>query len=287
MAPLACSGVPTLCPSRLQHARSGPHESLKGRVGFALRASPQRAAMRFSSVRRFGPTAVCVKRVPTGRLRRPRNPIAKAVPGFVQPDVCAADRCFCAPRKRLLVRYADDFVIGFERKDDAERVMKALTERMAKYGLTLHPEKTRLLEFRPPNSGEGNKGTATFDFLGFTTHWRKTWKGKWRVAFKTRRARLSRAITAVADWCRRHRHQPVKEQHATLVRKLEGHYNYFGVNGNIGSLKKLQDRAEESWRKWLNRRSQRARMTWKRFTRLLAAMPLPEPRITVQIWARP
>ena len=189
--------------------------------------------------------------------------------------------------KCKLVRYADDFIIGFERKDDAERVMKVLPERMAKYGLTLHPEKTRLLEFRPPRNGEGNKGTATFDFLGFTTHWRKTWRGKWRVAFKTRRARLSRAITAVADWCRRHRHLPVKEQHAMLVRKLVGHYNYYGVNGNIASLEALKDSAEVAWRKWLDRRSQRAHMTWKRFALLLAAMPLPAPRITVQIWAKP
>jgi RNA-directed DNA polymerase len=189
--------------------------------------------------------------------------------------------------KSELVRYADDFVIGFERKDDAEKVMKALTERMAKYGLTLHPEKTRLLEFRPPKDGEGNKGTATFDFLGFTTYWKKTWRGKWRVAYKTRRARLSRAIKAVADWCRRHRHRPVKEQHATLVRKLAGHYNYYGVNGNIVSLAVLRDRAEAAWRKWLDRRSQRGQMSWKRFKRVLATMPLPEPRITVQIWASP
>ena len=186
-----------------------------------------------------------------------------------------------------LVRYADDFVIGFERKDDAERVMKALTERMAKYGLTLHPEKTRLLEFRPPKKGEGNKGTASFDFLGFTAHWMKTWRGKWRVAFKTRCARLSRALTAVADWCRRHRHLPVTEQHATLVRKLEGHYSYYGVNGNIASLAALKDHAERSWRKWLDRRSQRGHMTWKRFQRLLAGMSLPEPRIAVQIWGKP
>jgi group II intron reverse transcriptase/maturase len=186
-----------------------------------------------------------------------------------------------------LVRYADDFVIGFERRDDAERVMKALVGRMAKYGLTLHPDKTRLLEFRPPENGGGNKGTANFDFLGFTAYWRRTWKGKWSVTFKTRRARLRRAIKAAADWCRSHRHFPVQEQHATLVRKLEGHYNYFGVNGNIASLKKLKAQVEASWQKWLDRRSQRAHMTWERFKRLLAVMPLPAPHITVQIWARP
>ena len=189
--------------------------------------------------------------------------------------------------KSALVRYADDFVIGFERRDDAERVMKALAGRMAKYALALHPEKTRLLEFRSPPPGGGDKGTATFDFLGFTAYWRKTRTGRWTMALKTRSARLSRAIQAVAEWCRRHRHDSVNEQHATLTRKLNGHYNYFGVNGNIVSLKKLHHKAIWLWRKWLARRSQRARIHWTRFKRLLAAHPLPAPRIAVQLWATP
>ena len=187
--------------------------------------------------------------------------------------------------KALLVRYADDFVIGFEKEDDARRVMEVLGRRFERYGLKLHPEKTHLVPFERPDIGrhEG-KGPATFDFLGFTLYWRKTRKSRWVPAFKTRKARLRRAIQSVADWCRRHRHLPVKEQHAALTRKLVGHYNYFGVNGNIRSLNKLRWHARRAWRAWLDRRSQRARMTWERFKELWQRYPLPAPRIRVQIW---
>ena len=115
-------------------------------------------------------------------------------------------------------------------------------------------------------------------------HWRRTRHGMQRVAFRTRGARLRRAIKAVYEWCRRHRHHPVEKQHLALTRKLNGHYNYFGVNGNFDSLKRLHFEVERAWQKWLNRRSQRARMNWKRFRQLLKANPLPAPEIKVQIW---
>jgi RNA-directed DNA polymerase len=182
-----------------------------------------------------------------------------------------------------LVRYADDFVICFERLEDAERVQQVLQQRMAKYGLTLHAKKTRLLRFQPPTD-HGGKGSATFDFLGFTLHWQRTLRGKWRLGCRTRRARLRRAIEAASDWCRRHRHRPVKEQQAALTRKLIGHYGYFGVNGNASALGKLRYAVTRAWQKWLNRRSQNAHMPWKRFTELLRAHPLPAPRIMVAIW---
>jgi hypothetical protein len=158
-----------------------------------------------------------------------------------------------------------------------------LGERFRKYGLALHPKKTRSFPFQAPRDGDGSGG-ATFDFLGFTLHWRRTRSGTWRVAFRTRGARLRRAINAATEWCRRHRHDSVKEQHLALTRKLNGHYGYFGVNGNIGSLKRMRFAVERAWRKWLNRRSQRARMNWKRFRELLRANPLPAPTIRVQIW---
>jgi group II intron reverse transcriptase/maturase len=187
--------------------------------------------------------------------------------------------------KAILVRYADDAVFGFERQDDAERVMAALAQRLARFGLTLHPDKTRLLSFRRPSrSHGGGKGPATFDFLGFTWYWRRTRKGSWAVACKTRRARLTRAIKAVYDWCRNNRHLPVKEQHVALRRRVQGHINYFGVNGNTRSLGILVHQACRAWHKWLNRRSQRARLTWERFTDLLRDFPLPIPRVIVQIW---
>ncbi len=186
-----------------------------------------------------------------------------------------------------LIRYADDFVIGFEREDDAERVMEVLPKRFERYGLTLHPDKTRLLSFgRPPSDQTEGKGPASFDFLGFTHYWRRSRTGRWKPGVKTRMARLRRAITAVADVCRRHRHRPVKEQHASLKRRLVGHYNYFGVNGNIRSLRALVHEAERLWRKWLRRRSQRTRLTWERFkATILRAFPLPSPTIRAQIWA--
>jgi RNA-directed DNA polymerase len=156
---------------------------------------------------------------------------------------------------------------------------------MARYGLTLHPEKTRLITFKPPQGGSG-KGTATFDFLGFTLFWRKTQKGTWTVAFKTRRASLRRAIKAAAVWCRGHRHLAVRDQHVTLRRKLQGHFNYFGVNGNIRCLQQLVRQVERTWMKWLERRSQRGRMSWGKYKKLLQAFPLPRPRVMVQIWGR-
>jgi RNA-directed DNA polymerase len=187
--------------------------------------------------------------------------------------------------KATFIRYADDGVFGFELQDDAERVMAVLSKRMERFGLTLHPQKTRLLDFRrPPRSrGEGRSPT-TFDFLGFCWYYRRTRKGSWTVTCKTRRARLVRAIQRVYGWCRRNRHLPVREQHAQLVRRVQGHINYFGVNGNIISLRRFVYQVERSWHKWLNRRSQRARLDWERFQNLLKSLPLPRARIVVHIW---
>jgi group II intron reverse transcriptase/maturase len=193
------------------------------------------------------------------------------------------------PRLRgraVLVRYADDAVFGFERQDDAERVMAVLGKRMARFGLVLHPQKTRLLDFRRParSRGEG-KSPRTFDFLGFCWYWRRTRRGSWAVTCKTRRARLARAIKAVHTWCRDHRHLPVKQQHEALTRRVQGHINYFGVNGNMHSLRGFAEQVKRSWFKWLNRRSQRARLTWERYEDLLRDLPLPQPRIVVSIWS--
>jgi hypothetical protein len=187
--------------------------------------------------------------------------------------------------RSCLIRYADDFIIGFEHREDAERVMAVLGKRMQRYGLSLHPDKTRLLPFgRPAEGQQRGGGPATFDFLGFTLYWRQSRKGRWRLACKTRRARLGRAIRAAYDWCRSHRHRPLAEQHAALVSRLQGHFNYFGVNGNIQSLKDLLYHAKRAWFKWLRRRSQRWRLNWKRFAGLLRAYPLPFPRVVVTIW---
>jgi len=185
--------------------------------------------------------------------------------------------------RAVLIRYADDFVIGFETEEDARRVYAVLPKRMARYSLKLHDEKTRLLDFRPP-SGENGRRSTTFDFLGFTVHWQRTRGGGWRVACKTRRARLARTIKSVTEWCRRHRHLPVATQHKALMQKLTGHYNYFGVNGN-DRPRVLLETTKRAWHKWLNRRSQRSRMSWERFNQMLKQYPLPNPRVCVQLWA--
>lgn len=185
-----------------------------------------------------------------------------------------------------LIRYADDFVIGFERKDDAERVMKVMPQRMEKYGLTLHPDKTRLVPFARPHKDQADKArTGTFDFLGFTVYWRRSRRGSWVLGMKTRRARLKRTLRAIYDFCRGRRHEPVEGQYRGLRSRLQGHINYFGVNGNFPALARVVNSAKRAWFKWLNRRSQRSRLTWRRFVALLGDYPLPEPRICVQLWS--
>ena len=186
-----------------------------------------------------------------------------------------------------LIRYCDDFVIGFQHKEDAERVLEVLGKRMGKYGLKLHPEKTRLIPFRRPRKGAPRGSSReTFDFLGFTLFWRRNPQGAWAFGMKTRKARVQRTLKSFHDWCRRHRHLPRKEQHAALARRLRGHYNYFGVNGNHEGLTKVRRRVHRIWLFWLRRRSQRGRrLTWKRFNAYLAQFPLPAPKIEVQIWA--
>ena len=192
------------------------------------------------------------------------------------------------PRLRgraTLIRYCDDFIIGFEQEEDARRVMEVLGKRLGRFGLALHPDKTRLLPFRRPPAGQkGGKGPATFDFLGFTLYWGRTRKGGWGMFCKTRSASLRRIIGSVYDWCRRHRHSSVKDQHAALTRRIQGHFNYFGVSGNFRSLLLVIEQAKRSWYKWLCRRSQRKRLTWERFADLLRDFPLPRPRIMVRIW---
>ena len=187
--------------------------------------------------------------------------------------------------KATMIRYCDDFIIGFEREDDARRVLAVLGKRLGRFGLILHPDKTRLLPFgRPPQEQHSGKGLATFDFLGFTFYWARSRQGRWGMWCKTRRASLRRAKTAIYDWCRRHRHQPIEAQHAALGQRLRGHYNYFGVSGNFRSVLRVVEATKRAWYKWLCRRSQRKRLNWKRFVDLLRQFPLPRPRIVVRIW---
>lgn len=180
-----------------------------------------------------------------------------------------------------LVRYADDFVFIFEREDDATRILEVLPERFGKYGLELHPDKTRMVEFLRPSRdvNDDDDGPGTFDLLGFTHYWAKSLKGNNVVKRKTAKDRFRRALRRVYEWCRLNRHKPVAEQHATLKKKLEGHYRYYGLPTNASALKTFRYRVALAWWKWLSRRSQKARLTVAAMTRLIARYPLPGPRI--------
>jgi group II intron reverse transcriptase/maturase len=199
------------------------------------------------------------------------------------------------PRMRgraFMVRYADDVVLCFEREVDARRVLAVLAKRLGRFGLTLHPEKTRLVRFtRPPQGGGGgprdtSQEPGTFELLGFTHYWGRSRKGRWVVKRRTSRKRFSRALRQLARWCRKARHLPVREQHRLLVQKLRGHFAYYGVTGNADALARFQLYAGKIWRKWLNRRSQRARMHWEKFKRLLRRYPLPPPVVVHSVYRR-
>jgi len=186
--------------------------------------------------------------------------------------------------RSFMVRYADDLVIVCEREGDARRVLEVLPKRFGKYGLELHPEKTRLVWFGRPKTEDDEPGPGSFDFLGFTHHWGKSRTGKWVVKRKTAGSRLSRALKAVRTWLRSHRHMKVAEQHRMLSRKLQGHYAYYGITGNARALGSFLRQVEREWRKWLSRRSQRAALPWERFSQILSRYRLPPIRVVHSIY---
>ncbi len=175
-----------------------------------------------------------------------------------------------------MVRYADDAVMYFDRKEDAERVLAALGKRLDRYGLELHPEKTRLLDFTQPRGGDKQ---STFSFLGFTYYWGKSRSGKRVIKLKTESKRQTAKKKALTDWIKENRHLPRAEQHQILSAKLRGLYHYYGVSDNIGSLYTLSFHARIAWRKWLNRTGRKRDMSWRQFNFYLAAHPLPEPKV--------
>jgi group II intron reverse transcriptase/maturase len=192
------------------------------------------------------------------------------------------------PRLRgeaFLIRYADDFVIGVAREDDARRIMEVLPKRMSKYGLTVHPEKTRLVRFVPPDAddsearGGGSPHPRTFDFLGFTHYWGRTRRGGWVVKRRTAKGRLARALQALAAWCRAHRHDPPEVQHQQLSQKVRGHYGYYGIIGNFASLQEFREGARRVWRRWLSRRGRDRPLSWPEFVRLEGRFGLPAARV--------
>jgi group II intron reverse transcriptase/maturase len=186
-----------------------------------------------------------------------------------------------------LVRYADDAVVLFEHEDDARRVMAVLPKRFERYGLTLHPEKTRLLPFKRPDRTRPRRGDdggddppagpLSFDFLGFTIHWGKSHKGKWVVRERTANDRFRGALHRIAEWCRRYRHAPLDEQQKELSAKLRGHYDYYGRRNNRRRIWDFLRDATRAWWRGLRRRSQR-RFSWATMYRLLERYPLLTPK---------
>ena len=184
--------------------------------------------------------------------------------------------------KSALVRFADDFVMAFAEVRDAERVLAVLGKRFEKYGLMLHPDKTRFVDFRPPRSGgDSHPGTGgtTFDFLGFTHVWGKSRRGYDVVRQVTAKSRLARGLAAVGEWCRRHRHQPILEQHRHLTAMARGHYAYYGMSGNFRRLRWYGRQLVRTWKQKLSRRDNKSTFRWSQMTALLKRLPLPMPSI--------
>jgi group II intron reverse transcriptase/maturase len=176
-----------------------------------------------------------------------------------------------------ILRWADDILMIFANERDARRVLEVLPKRFAKYGLELHPIKTKLTEFK---RSDGSGGGGKFDFLGFTHLWAKSKKGGWTVKRRTAKTRFQARLRALADWCRKNRHETIRDQHQMLVLKLKGHFQYYGITGNARCIANFHCQVRRIWFKWLNRRSQRKSLTWADFLELEKRKPLPRPRIT-------
>jgi group II intron reverse transcriptase/maturase len=188
----------------------------------------------------------------------------------------------CLSGYAFLVRYADDFVVGFTQEGDARKFQPMLAERFAQYGLSIHPEKTRLVDLRrpdrrPPRGGDSDGGgpaPRSIDLLGFRLFWGKARSGKLVVKQRTAPSRLSRTLKRLGELCRKIMHRPVAEQHHALMLRVRGFANYFGVIGNWASVDTLCHFLRRTWFKWLKRRSQRSGWTWAKMNRLLVKYPI-------------
>jgi len=183
--------------------------------------------------------------------------------------------------RSFLIRFADDFIIGCELEEDARRIMAVLPKRFGRFKLTVHPEKSKLVDFRFPQWRRRTQTSQhTFDFLGFTHYWGKSRNGKWVIKRKTSAKRLRRTLKSIWQWCRENRHWSLPEQHRILSSKLRGHYNYYGIRGNYKMLEVAYEGAENCWKRWLGKRSRDDRLTWEKYrSHILSIFPLPIPKI--------
>lgn len=187
-----------------------------------------------------------------------------------------------------LIRYCDDFIMCFQHREDAERTLQVLHKRFERYGLSLHPRKTRLLDFgrhaAARAKARGEKKPDTFDFLGFTHVATTSRKGRFTIHVRTMRTRIRRSLVAISQWCQAHRHDPVGTQQQALTAKCQGHYQYYGRPTNYRRLWGFYRAVRRIWKKWLNRRTRGKTMGWERYAELLSRHPLPRPKIT-HAWA--
>lgn len=185
--------------------------------------------------------------------------------------------------RSFLVRFADDLVLGCEYEADGERLMKVLPKRFEKYGLRIHPEKSKMVRFRRPGKYSAKSGNGTFDFLGFTHYWGMSRNGNWVIKRQTMRKRQARAMRNLYLYCRNNKHEPVREQYRQLCSKLHGLYNYYGIRCNYRALWMLYQHVRDCWRHWLGRRTRDGHISWEKFGRFLEVWKLPRPRITKMV----
>jgi group II intron reverse transcriptase/maturase len=182
-----------------------------------------------------------------------------------------------------VVRYADDFVMGFQYEQDARALRSALAERFGQFGLELHPDKTRMIRFgrfaQTDGAKDGRARPETFDFLGFTHICAQGPQGQFRLVRRTSRKKRNAKLGAIRTEIRRRMHDPAAEQHRWLCSVLRGHYRYYGVPGNYRALHSFGRHVRNAWHQQLQRRSQRAHWTASQRTRFEQHLPLPAPRI--------
>jgi len=182
----------------------------------------------------------------------------------------------------IIARFADDYIVGFEHRDDAERFLSDLRERFAKFALELHPEKTRLIEFgrhaATDRRRRGDGRPETFEFLGFTHICAKTKRGRFKLKRVTSQKRMRAKLREVKEELKQRRHLPVPEQGQWLASVVRGHCAYYAVPDNIDAVRAFRDQAAKHWFRALRRRSQRTRLTWERMNRLVTRW-LPRVRI--------
>lgn len=185
--------------------------------------------------------------------------------------------------RSFLIRFADDFIFGCERDEEARKIMRVLPKRFARFGLTIHPDKSQVINFKWPNRHSDKSGTGTFDYLGFTHYWGRSRNNNWVIKRQTMRKRQARATRDLYLYCRNSRHEPVKEQYKQLRAKLYGLYNYYGIRGNYRPLWMLYQHVRDCWRRWLGRRTRAGHISWEKFGKFLEVWKLPEPRITKMV----